>query len=73
MNKNPFEIRTDILAMAKEYMDKQQEINTALFQQAVEIGQQSMKDVPVMYTVEELTQKAKEMYDFVSNTTNKKD
>jgi hypothetical protein len=73
MNKNPFEIRTDILAMAKEYMDKQQEINTALFQQAVEIGQQSMKDVPVMYTVEELTQKAKEMYDFVSNTTTKKD
>lgn len=73
MNKNPFEIRTDILAMAKEYMDKQQEINTALFQQAVEIGQQSMKDIPVMYTVEELTQKAKEMYDFVSNTTTKKD
>jgi|TARA_B110000285_G_scaffold222384_1_gene276492 hypothetical protein len=66
MNKNPFEIRSDILAMAKEYMDAQQAITTTLFQKAVEIGEKSIKDMPTLYTVDELTEKAKEMYNFVS-------
>jgi|TARA_R110000803_G_scaffold121453_10_gene189555 hypothetical protein len=52
--------------MAKEYMDAQQAITTTLFQKAVEIGEKSIKDMPTLYTVDELTEKAKEMYNFVS-------
>jgi hypothetical protein len=65
-NKNPFEIRADILAMAKDYMDKQVELNTALFTQMMEAGKKTIEDVPQMYTMEELQEKAKEMYSFVA-------
>ena len=65
-NKNPFEIRADVLAMTKDYMDKQVELNTALFQQMMEAGKKTIEDCPTMYTMEELQEKAKEMYAFVS-------
>ena len=65
-NKNPFEIRADVIAMAKDYMDKQVELNTALFQQMMEAGKKTIEDCPTMYTMEELQEKAKEMYAFVS-------
>ena len=68
-NKNPFEIRADVLAMAKDYMDKQVELNTALFQQMMEAGKKTIEDCPTMYTMEELQEKAKEMYSFVSQKT----
>jgi len=62
--KNPFEIRTEVLAMAKDYMDKQYALNLEMAQKANEaLGQ---FNVPVMYTTEELMEKAKEFYSFVS-------
>lgn len=66
-NKNPFEIRSDVLAMAKDYMDKQNELNMAFFNQMVEAGKKTIEEYPMMYTMEELQEKAKEMYSFVSN------
>jgi hypothetical protein len=66
-NKNPFEIRADILAMAKDYMDKQVELNTTLFTQMMEAGKKTIDECPKMYTMEELQEKAKEMYSFVSD------
>lgn len=66
MSKNPFEIRSDILAMAKDYMDKQSELNMALFNQMVEAGKKSIDECPKMYSMEDLQEKAKEMYNFVS-------
>lgn len=66
-NKNPFEIRADILAMAKDYMDKQVELNTTLFSQMLEAGKKTAEDMPQMYTMDELQEKAKEMYSFVSS------
>ena len=66
MSKNPFEIRSDILAMAKDYMDKQSELNMALFNQMVEAGKKSIEECPKMYSMEDLQEKAKEMYSFVS-------
>jgi len=66
-NKNPFEIRSDVLAMAKDYMDKQNELNMAFFNQMVEAGKKTIEECPKMYTMEELQEKAKEMYSFVSN------
>ena len=74
MSKTPFEVRADLLAMAKEYMDRQYEINVQFAQQAfykaVEAGKvtaESWKEyVPAQYTLEELTKKAQELYGFVT-------
>ena len=65
-NKNPFEIRSDILALAKDYMDKQHQLNMEITQKMVEAGQKSFDDLPTLYTIEELQEKAKELYSFVS-------
>jgi len=71
---NPFEIRTQMLEMAKEYLERQQEINTAfakqVFDQLVVSGQKVQADwqeyAPKMYSFEEITTKAKELYGFVN-------
>lgn len=76
-NKNAFELRTDILAMAKDYMDQQQtltmEFGKRAFQSALDaqkVTEEAWKSyVPPMYTIEDLMNKAQEMYSFV----NKKD
>ena len=73
--KNPFEIRTDILAMAKEYMDRQYEINVNFaqraFDEAVNAGKVAADNwieyAPKMYSIEELTKKAQELYGFVNS------
>jgi hypothetical protein len=73
-NKNPFEIRTEILAMAKEYLDQQQNLNMSFainaFEYAVSQGKvtadQWQQYVPASYTMDELMKKAQEMYGFVS-------
>lgn len=73
-NKNPFEIRSDILGMAKEYLDRQHEINLQFAQQAfdkaVEAGKvaadQWKQYVPQMYSMDDLMKKAQELYGFVS-------
>ena len=58
-NKNPFEIRADVLAMAKDYMDKQSELNRTLYEQMVEAGKKTFEDIAQMYTIEELQEKSK--------------
>ena len=71
---NPFEIRTQMLEMAKEYLEKQQEINTEFakqaFDQLVVAGQKVQADwqeyAPKMYDFDEITAKAKELYSFVN-------
>lgn len=73
--KNPFEIRTEILTMAKEYMDKQYQINvdfaTRAFNEAVAAGKVAADNwvqyAPQMYTIEDLMKKAQELYGFVSS------
>jgi hypothetical protein len=69
-NKNPFEIRADILEMAKDYMDKQTALNLQYWEKMLTLGQATMEDVKAAYTpytMEDLTKKAQEMYSFVSN------
>jgi hypothetical protein len=68
-NKNPFEIRAEILTLAKSYMDRQYDMNLALVNDMYEEGQKTYRDVQdayAMYSTEELMAKAKEMYSFVS-------
>lgn len=72
--KNPFEIRTDLLGMAKDYMDKQWEMNFLFAERAIEqlnkdsadYADQLVKLQPKPYTVGELIDKANELYAFVS-------
>lgn len=78
--KNPFEIRSDVLRMAKDYMDRQQEIASEFAKHAFNAALSSgtatanawQEYVPKMYTLDELMTKAQEMYSFVNNTTNVK-
>ena len=68
-NKNPFEIRADMLALAKDYMDQQYQMNIQLAEKLVEQGQETLAELQEtykMYSTEELMAKAKEMYSFVS-------
>lgn len=69
MNKNPFEIRAEMLQLAKDYMDKQQEMNIQLMNDLFEQNKVQMEEVKAaykMYSMDELMDKAKEMYGFVS-------
>lgn len=67
-NKNPFELRADVLAMAKDYLDEQYRINTTAAQKLFEVGQKSqqeLQDAMKVYDVQTLTETATQMYDFV--------
>ena len=72
-NKNPFEIRADMLQLAKDYMDQQYHMNIQFYENMVVEGRKTRKEIEdklkeayKMYTTEELMAKAKEMYSFVS-------
>lgn len=71
---NPFEIRAQMLKMAQDYLEKQQEVNTEfakqVFDQLVVSGQKVQADwqayAPKMYDFTEVVEKAKQLYGFVN-------
>lgn len=68
-NKNPFEIRAEMLQLAKDYMDARHQLNVQLVNDMYEQGKKTFEDVQEaykMYSMDELMSKAKEMYSFVS-------
>jgi len=68
-NKNPFEIRAEMLQLAKDYMDQQYHMNVQFMEKAMEEGKKTFEDYQSamkMYSMDELMEKAKEMYTFVS-------
>ena len=69
MSKNPFEIRAEMVQLAKEYMDKQQEMNIQFAKDMFEQGKMQMEqfqEACKMYSMEDMMSKAQEMYSFVS-------
>jgi len=69
MSKNPFEIRSEMLHMAKDYMDKQWEMNYVFTQQMFEQGKKTAEEMQAAlapYSTDELMKKATEFYSFVS-------
>lgn len=69
MAKNPFEIRAEMVQLAKEYMDKQQEISVQFAKDMFEQGKmqtEQFQQACQMYSVEDMMKKAQEMYSFVS-------
>ena len=68
-NKNPFEIRAEMLQLAKDYMDQQYHMNIQFAENMMEQGKKTMeevKDTYKMYSMDDLMEKANEMYSFVS-------
>jgi competence transcription factor ComK len=68
-SKNPFEIRAEMLQLAKEYMDQQYHMNVQFAEKMMDQGKKTaeeLKEMYKMYSMEELMEKAKEMYSFVS-------
>jgi len=68
-NKSPFEIRADILAMAKEYMDKQVDLNVQYWEKMISMQQATVQEAKLAYatySTEDLMKKAAEMYSFVT-------
>jgi len=73
-NKNPFEIRSDMLQLAKDYMDQQYYMNKEFAEKMFEAGKKSVEELQEankMYSMEELMEKAREMYTFVSDKGDK--
>ncbi len=77
MTKTPYEIRFDLLTMAKDLLDRQYEQSVAIAWQALEKGMETNKTlykdlekyVPKMFTPEEIVEQAERLQTFV----NKKD
>ena len=73
-NKNPFEIRFDTLAMAKEMLDRQYETNMQIFYEALgqansqgkDLNEVKEKYMPKMYDPQEIMNQAQELYTFVT-------
>lgn len=68
-NKNPFEIRAEMLQLAKEYMDQQYHMNIQFAEKLMEQNKLTAADFQEtykIYSMEDLMAKAKEMYNFVS-------
>ena len=73
-NKNPFELRFDVLKMAKEMMDQQYDIAQQQYWTMIESAKEQSQDVqevfdkytPKMYQPQEIMEKAEELYKFVT-------
>lgn len=69
-SKNPFEIRADMLKLAKDYMDQQYHINMDFWRQQFETNKATTEEFQKAcqpYSIEDLMEKAREMYSFVSD------
>jgi hypothetical protein len=78
MNKNGFEIRLEVLKMAKEMLDQQYSEASNVYwttinnmaetwnKSASELIEQTQAMKPMMYSPEDIMKKAQELYGFVS-------
>jgi len=79
MNKNPFEVRLDVLKMAQEMLETEQRAKELKFKEEVETMRASKQvptDVildyistnsPSSYTPEDIVTRSSALYDFVNN------
>lgn len=71
---NPYQIRTDLLIMSKEMLDKAYDSQMEVARKAMDIYKENTEQaleawqryIPKMYTPEEIKSKAEELYTFVS-------
>ncbi len=78
-NKNPFEIRLELLQMAKDHLDKAYAANLEFarkaFDAALEANKVTLEQwqtfVPKQYTLDEITAKATELANFINSNGKK--
>lgn len=76
---NPYQIRSDMLAMAKDMLDKQYDVQMKIAQAAFEAHKENTEQaleawnryIPKMYTPDEVMEKANELYSFVTTKDSK--
>lgn len=84
-NKNPYEIRLDVMKMAQDMLEKEYSARLQKFQTTVDVMREDMiqnrhyqgnnlqefieKNSPNPYTTEQVVSKANELYSFVSAST----
>ena len=59
MNKNPFELRADVLAMAKDYLDEQYRVNIDMSKKLFEVGSKTTEELQAAmkpYSMQQLTE-----------------
>jgi len=69
MEKNPFEIRAEMITLAKEYLDQVTALNIEAATKMMEQGKLQVEEYQKavqMYSMDDLMAKAQEMYKFVS-------
>lgn len=74
-NKNPFEIRAEMLQLAKEYLDNQHAYTVSMTELLFKEGSATVSELQkayTMYSPEELMKIAKDMYSFVSTKDTEK-
>jgi len=72
---NPYQIRYDVLQMAKEMLDKQYDIQMAVAHKAMEMYKENteqaleayQKYIPKVVTPEEIKAQADKLYEFVTD------
>lgn len=73
-SKTPYEIRLELLAMAKDYLEQQQNLAHGFAQQAfakavqanVTAAEQWKTFIPESYSIDDILKKATELYGFVT-------
>lgn len=82
MNKNPFEVRLDVMKMAQEMLDKEYHVKEQKYLQKLDVMKvqkdpniQSFIDAnaPTLYTPEEVLTRANTLYNFVSSSSVRND
>lgn len=74
-NKNPFELRAEMLQLAKEYLDNQHAYTVSMTELLFRDGAATVNEMQKaykMYSTEELMKIAKDMYTFVSTKDTEK-
>ena len=74
MSKTPYEIRLDLLSMAKDMLDKQYEIASGMAWQAFEKAAEENKDmyknyeqyIPKMFRPDEIISQAEKLQEFIN-------
>ena len=70
MNKNGYEIRAQLVEIAKDYVEKQHSANMAYTAKLVELGQvqqEAYLEAIKPYSFEAVLEHANKMYEFVTN------
>lgn len=78
MNKNPFEVRLDVMKMAQEMLDKEyyakeqkylQKLDVMKAQQAPDIEKFIELNAPTAYTPQDVVTRANALYNFVADSS----